>query len=118
MDVLEKIGSYSSEVTITRENISDIMCTALEGGSNHWVDSLEGDLGEHKYFSDAIADGMEFEVLIDDYPSQTITMAKVVNGLKMYHLDHGAPFDMEFCKTDAGDADQVFQYALFGKVVF
>jgi hypothetical protein len=103
---------------VTGENISDIMTTALEGGSNHWVDSLEGELGEHRYFSDAIAAGLEFKVLIDDYPSQKINRGKVVNGLDMYEKKNGKPFDMEFCETDAGDADEVLQYALFGELVF
>lgn len=118
MDSMEKIGSYSSDVEITRGNIEDIMTTALEGGSNHWVDSLEGEMGEHRHFSTAIADGMEFTVLIDDYSNHTVTMAKVVEGLRLYHEKNGKAFDFEFCETDAGDADEVLQFALFGEQVF
>lgn len=102
----------------TGENISDIMTTALEGGSNHWVDSLEGDMGEYRYFSDAIAAGLEFKVLIDDHPSQIINRAKVLTGLEMYKEKNGVEFDFEFCTTDAADADEVLQYALFGELVF
>jgi hypothetical protein len=105
-------------MTATDEQISGVLTTAFEGGSNHWVDSLEGDKGEHRYYSDAIADGGEFKVLIDDYPSQTITKAKVIEGIRLYEEQNKKEFDFEFCTTDAGDADEVLQFALFGEQVF
>lgn len=102
----------------TNENISDLLTTALEGGSNYWLNSLEGDMGAYTYYADAIAESMEFEVLIDDYPTQVITRAKVVEGIRLYQEKNEKAFDFEFCETDAGDADEVLQFALFGEQVF
>lgn len=103
---------------VTDEQISGILTAAFEGGSNYWVDSIEGDKGEHTYYSDAIAAGINFQVLIDDYPSQAITKDKVLKGLMMYEKHNKKQFDMEFCTTDAADADEVLQFALFGEQIF
>ncbi len=119
------LSKPKEEKTYTDEEIESILVICFEGGSN-WIDGISGHLGKHQFYSEAIVGGYEIEALVHakksrTYPpheTQTITKAKVIKGIKMYEAKNNKPFDFEFCTTDAGDADEVLQYALFGEIVF
>ena len=39
-------------------------------------------------------------------------------GLELYTEKNKVPFDFDFCTTDAADADEVLQLAIFGEVIY
>ena len=110
---------------LTKQDIDDIMATALEGGITHWCGKAEviGDyLGE--YASDQISRGGTLKLYDIENPSETweLSLSKLLNGLKMYIesggfgcVEDGA---IETGNIDACAADCIVQYALFGELVF
>ena len=123
------------DVRVRNEDIDDIMVSALEGGINYWCKKAEvkGDyLGE--YASDQISRGGEL-VLHDaeENKSYTLSKEKFIEGLKKYIaagntgcIDreknrigvYTGKLNMDPCNIDAGAADCIIQYALFGDVIY
>ena len=112
------------EVNLTQQDIDDIMVTALEGGINYWCRKAEvmgGYLGEAA--SDQISRGGSL-ILHDAESSDKweLTLEKFLNGVKLYFEDGYNVQVEDNCidagDIDAGDADCIVQFALFGKVVF
>ena len=121
------------EVTATQniflrvQDIDDIMACALEGGINYWADSA--DVIEEKRVADwghkQIARGGV--LMIHDFEDDVIhelTLEKFLTGFKLW-LENGgdncgavSTNEVDCCKIDAGDADCIIQYALFGEVVY
>ena len=112
------------EISLTRQDIDDIMCCALEGGINYWSYNVEvvGDyLGE--YASEQISRGGELNIYeVESGEKYTLTRKKFLNGVKLcmeqgYHvaLENNAvdPGDM-----DSEDADRIVQLALFEDVIY
>lgn len=112
---------------LTRQDIDDIMCAALEGGICYWCRKAEvvGDyLGE--YAHEQIARGGV--LMLHDAESANaweMNLEKFLNGVKLwlqngddqYHaLQKGGTLDT--CVIDGEMADLIIQYALFGEVVF
>ena len=123
------------DVRVCNEDIDDIMVSALEGGINYWCRKAEvkGDyLGE--YASDQISRGGEL-VLYDTEENKSYTLSKemFIEGLKKYiaagNTDcidretngigvYTGKLNIDPCNIDAGAADCIIQYALFGDVVY
>ena len=112
------------EVNLTQQDIDDIMVTALEGGINYWCRKAEV-LGEYlgETASDQISRGGSL-ILHDAESSDKweLTLEKFLNGVKMY-FEQGCHVQVEdnaidAGDIDAGDADCIIQFALFGKEVF
>ena len=118
------------EVTITQEDVDDIMATALEGGITYWCCEAEV-VGEYlgKYASDQISRGGILK-LYDNEEDEVyeLTLEKFKKGVMMYLSDPQAPYNI--IDIDKGDytldcgmvdgdvADMIVQYALFGEVMF
>ena len=118
---------FKTNIIITKDDIDDIMSTALEGGITYWCDrcSVVGRyLGE--YASEQIARGGTLR-LRDCETGELffLSLTKFVKGLKMFLEDnvYRLPLVKEYdglhldC-LDADDADQIIQYALFDEIVF
>lgn len=120
-------------VTVTAENIDDIMVTALEGGINYWCQKVEvvGDyLGE--FASEQISRDGELKLYAYDeaFEKQNIyslTKDMLLKGLKVYiSLDnteclskaHLGDYGIDCGMIDANSADAIIQYALFGDILF
>ncbi len=113
-------------VTLTQEDIDDIMVGALEGGINYWCREAEV-LGEYlgKYGSEQIArDGT---LVLHDAESSDkweLTREKFLNGFKLWLENGGDEYgavsgsEVDCCNIDAGCADSIIQYAIFGEEVF
>ena len=113
-------------VTITSEDIDDIMVAALEGGITHWcrrVEVVGESLGE--YASDQISRGRTLR-LFDSESSDTwlLTRDKFIEGFKLW-LESGTcesgvliGSEVDTSGIDAECADAIIQYALFGDLVF
>ena len=112
------------EVNLTQQDVDDIMVAALEGGINYWCREAEV-VGEYlgEYASDQISRGGSL-ILHDSESSDKweLTLEKFLNGVKLYFED-GCHVQVEDNRIDAGDidagdADCIVQFALFGEVVF
>lgn len=116
------------EVSLTQQDIDDIMVAALEGGINYWV--CEAEVVEEKRRGDwgheQIARGGAL-ILHDAESSDKweLNLEKFLNGVKLWIQNgddeyHALQKDgtLDVCKIDAGMADMIVQYALFGEVVF
>lgn len=120
------------EVSVTDEEIDDIMVCALEGGINYWCDDCEvvGDyLGE--FASDQISRGGKLKLRMDDpfergtngewIEDYELDKEKFLKGLKTVLATHNNLIeDGRLClwDIDADIADQIIQSALFGEIVF
>lgn len=122
-------------VVVQNEDIDDIMVSALEGGINYWCRKAEvkGDyLGE--YASDQISRGGEL-ILHDaeENKSYTLSKEKFIEGMKKFiaagnmgciHREtnsigaYTGKLNIEPCNIDAGAADCIIQYAVFGDVIY
>ena len=112
------------EVNLTQQDVDDIMVAALEGGINYWCREAEV-VGEYlgEYASDQISRGGSL-ILYDAESSDKweLTLEKFLNGVKLY-FEQGCHVQVEdnaieIGDIDAGDADCIVQFALFGEVVF
>ncbi len=116
--------NISYNVNFTDQDIDDIMCGALEGGITYWCGRAEvvGDyLGE--YASDQISrDGKIKLYDSENDDCYELTKKKFINGLKLFVQERGNEVldgtDLDTTLIDAGDADLIIQYALFGEVVY
>ena len=118
-DILAEI-----RVSLTQQDIDDIMATALEGGINYWCRKAEV-VGEYlgEYASEQISRGGSL-TLYDAESSDKweLTLEKFLNGVKLY-FEQGCHVNVEdnaidTCDIDANDADCIIQFAVFGEVVF
>lgn len=116
-------------VTVTEEDIDDIMAGALEGGITYWCDEAKV-VGEYlgEYGSEQISRGGR--LLLHDFEEDETHMLdkeKFMKGLKMY-IENPHPYDIletinnklgiDTCVADATVCDMIIQYALFGEVVY
>ena len=115
--------SYSGKVNLTVEDIDDIMSGALDYIS-YWCRRAKV-VGEYlgEYASEQIARGGTL-ILYDAESSDKweLTLEKFLNGVKLY-FEQGCHVQVEdnaieTGDIDAGDADCIVQFALFGEVVF
>lgn len=113
------------DVTISQQDIDNLMCTALEGGINYWCREAKvvGEfLGE--YGSEQISRGGS--LLLRDAETDErweLTLEKFLKGIELYIKENGRVMIedfklMDYGELDAGDADCIVQYALFGKLVY
>lgn len=118
-------------VEVAVEDIDDILCGAMEGGSNYWCDRVDviGDyLGE--YASEQIGRGgkLRFHVKepFDDESTEWYEMdrEKFLHGLQEWLNSYPdiSSFlyknELDCGQIDAGMADSIVQYALFDEEIF
>lgn len=102
------------------KDIDNIIHTALEGGIDYWCDRVEVD-GE--YASEQISRGgtLIFHDSVKIYQYK-LTLDKFLKGLGIFIRERGLnaiyDIDIETLDIDAGDADSIIQYALFGDIIY
>ena len=112
-------------LSVTTEEVDDIMCAALEGGITYWCREAEvvGEcLGEFGH--EQIAQGGE--LLLHDTEANevySLNLRKLMSGISLavikgYAHDwfHGNKIDTGM--VDAPAADIIIQFALFGEIVY
>lgn len=127
------------EVELSVQDMMDLLCTAFEGGVNYWVTSILGEGGdtgklpegrtkiEHEY--EWLAVGGSLKIGYDDEERlyRYLDQDKLQKGLQEWIFRNsvqvyydGARRDtaLDLSIIDAGDADEIVQFALFGKLVF
>ena len=113
-------------VELTQEDIDDIMGGALEGGITYWCFKAEvvGDyLG--KYASEQISRGGSLKLYdIENGEKYWLDREEFLNGFKLWVENGGDQYGavqghkVDCCNIDAGCADAIIQYALFGEVMY
>ena len=117
----------TTKLTVTQEDIDDIVCTALEGGINYWCRKAKV-VGEYlgEYASEQISRGGKLE-LYDSEEDEVyeLTLDKLLNGIKTAYTDgyysnyewcDGKTIDT--CQVDAEVADVIIQLALFNEIIY
>ena len=117
---------------LTQQDIDDIMVSALEGGINYWCRRVvvQGDyLGE--YASEQISRGGTLKVHVtepfdeQDTEWYELDIEKFIQGFRLWLENGGDCYGavsgdgkVDCGEIDAGCADAIIQYALFGDLVF
>lgn len=117
------------KVTLTTQDIDDIMVGALEGGINYWCS--EAEVVEEKRVADwgheQIARGGVLVIHDIEDPDETweLDLEKFLNGFKLWFENGGDEYGavqkdgtVDCCQIDAACADEIVQYALFGELTF
>ena len=126
----EKIFTVKAEINVklTQQDIDDIMVAALEGGINYWAG--EAEVIEEKRVADwgheQIARGGVLVIHDIEDPDEKweLTLEKFLNGFKLWVEDGGDQYgavqgsEVDCCNIDAGCADAIIQYALFGELMY
>ena len=139
---MEKIASRielpleDKTINITEEDIGDIVCAALEGGIGYWacLDNMDevwsNEENKCKSYSEIATDILlndgEIRFLGAEDHSTIIgamTFEKLTNGIYKYLIENSEVVDLEnLCidtsSIDCEAADVIFQYALFGDIVY
>ena len=104
------------------------MVAALEGGINYWAG--EAEVIEEKRVADwgheQIARGGVLVIHDIEDPDEKweLTLEKFLNGFKLWVENGGGEYGaiedgkVDCCNIDAGCADEIIQYALFGELMF
>lgn len=106
---------------IPNQLIDDILCAALEGGINYWVESVHvmrwGDAPEGTPKSDLISKGATLGIKeIDTGEIYALKKEMVIKGIRMF-TEIQRMFE-DASDLDAGDADAIIQYAIFDELVY
>lgn len=113
------------KASYTKQDIDDILCAALEGGICSWCGRVEV-VGEYlgEYASDQISRGGNLILYdVETGKSYTLTPYRFEKGLTQFLKNKGAkPLNrrnsLDTTEINATDADEIVQYALFGRVVY
>ena len=128
----EKKFEVHAEITVRLTQQDDIMVSALEGGICYWCDrvTVEGQyLG--KYASEQISRGGTLKVHVtepfdeQDTEWYELDIEKFIQGFRLWLENSGDCYGavsgdgkVDCGEIDAGCADAIIQYALFGEVVY
>ena len=107
----------------------DILVTALEGGSNYWIDYIKAanppkprEMATSIWVSYRLNDGKTVFINADGV-QYGLTKPKLTKGIKLWVKNHPKQVhlvdgELDAGSIDAGDADAILQYALFGELVY
>lgn len=110
---------------ITKEFVSDVLCTALSfGGSSYWIAEIRNlsDNPKSELFSESVAEGDTIEIMDNEdnkkYKLDFNTFAVGYIRYVTYCLQNGKQVFSDPCDIDAEVADTILQFALFDNIVF
>jgi hypothetical protein len=123
--------------TIPLERIADLLICALEGGSNHWITSIEIGKGVSTIEPKSIEDYLQYAIEQDGwsitlrdkeifwrerkphYVAYHVTLPKLIAGLRHMAEEHPRHF-LNFLNEDedAETGDVFLQISTFGEVVY
>ena len=126
------------QIELKPDDINDILCTAFEGGVDYWcsgfvgmggnLDQLPENQIEIEYEYEHVGYGGKLQVK-DDEKTYLLTQENFQSGLQKWidknpnsveiHHDYRNKYTtLDIGNIDAGDADCIVQYALFGELVY
>ena len=123
----------TTELEVSRERISDLLCTAFEGGSNYWIGGVEYVMPDNptfvptyngkaypKYLWVPLNDGGTIKIRPDGSPLwHHLGEFQIAAGLRLLsseYPEHWQKFMTE--NEDAGTGDVFLQLCLFGEVKY
>lgn len=125
-------------ITLEEQFFEDILVSALEGGSNYWIESIKinhpggqrpKDVPSSLWASQALFNGGSVIFKTDDDETETLTLGAFQNGTLLWADKHpitvthnlfvdNGKVTLDPSNLDADVADAILQYALFGKLVY
>lgn len=107
------------DVEITTEMIDDLMVTALEGGSNHWLSSVSVIAPfRGEYSSEHLANGGALYVYGFQRQRYYLNRDIFLSGFGMYCEERCLHPIAVYETHDAAVADSILQYAVFGTEMY
>ena len=129
------------QIELRPEDINDILCTAFEGGVDYWCSGIvgrDGDLAqlpmnqmgiEYEYEHVGYGGKLEVYVKSNNNTAMILDLENFQSGLQKWidknpdsvevHHDYRNKYTtLDIGNIDAGDADCIVQYALFGELVY
>ena len=123
----EYVVKIEKKVTLTQQDIDDIVGTALDCGISYWCRKAEVVEDEYfgEYASDQISRGGSLRLYdLEDDSVYLLNLSGFLSGFKKLvesDLDEWGVIDgdrVDCCQVDAVVADQIVQFAVFGEVVY
>ena len=123
----------TTEIEVSKERISDLLCTAFEGGSNYWIGAMAFDLPNNPSFYPTY-DGKAYPKYLwvplnpdgairirpdgdpDWYHLGPLQLAAGLRLLAAQYPEHFQKFMTE--NEDAGTGDTYLQLCIFGEVKY
>ncbi|BAQ90817.1 hypothetical protein [uncultured Mediterranean phage uvMED] len=129
------------QIELKPDDINDILCTAFEGGVDYWCSGIVGSDGdlelinngaveiEYEYEHVGYGGKLEVHVQANNNTAMILDLENFQSGLQKWmdknpnsvevHHDYRNKYTtLDIGNIDAGDADCIVQYALFGKLVY
>lgn len=122
---------FNKRIGLTEEDISDILCACIEGGSNYWCqiqnygkewDSVEKTLPKGHTIEDHIMalwqHGYSLSVLdMEEDEIYDVSFEDFIQGIQCV-IDDGTWETDDICDVDGCVGDCIMQYAVFGEVIY
>ncbi len=122
--------SIPTTVTISQQQVDDLLCTAFEGGITYWCSSAVpqgGQWADATYVSDTLTQGAT--ILLTDSESVyesgdgepvivALTLDKFLSGIQQAATLRGMDAGTFVEDADAEMADMAVQFAVFGELVY
>lgn len=118
----------SREITLTGQDIDDIVTGALEGGITYWCDRAEVVGGEYlgEYASEQISRGGALRLHdAEERKTHILTLSKLLKGVKRWFEEGGDKYNavkpdgsVDTGNIDGEIADAIIQYAVIGDWVY
>jgi hypothetical protein len=125
LQIMKHEIKIETTISLTDQDIDDLMVTALEGAVTYWCGEakpkLVPDGVEYEYLSELIAKGgvIELTDAEDEDEKWDLNLSKFLNGVAMVCQERGFGSGEELINNhDAEIADMIIQYALFSEIVF
>ena len=122
---------FTKKIGLTEEDIKDILCSCIEGGSNYWCqiqncgeqwDEVEKELPEDSTIEDCIMTlwdkGYILHVIdVEEYAEYEISFDDFSRAIQSV-IDDGTWDGEDICDIDGAVGDCIMQYATFGEVIY
>ena len=122
----EKEKEHNLMLSVTGEQIEDIVVTALEGGIYYWavLNNTTPDQANKpdgmpvsQYATQLLLEGKTLEFSdIEDSSVSMLTLGDLLHGIRLTAVKQA--WDFDFDDFDSGTADCIFQYAMLGEIVY
>jgi len=126
--VIATVRNGKSVLNLTANDIDNVICGAVEGGTNYWA-QIQNDRKEwdDKPKGIPLSQWITHLLLnrksvvfrdVEEYDGKDLrlTKKKLLDGIKLNAMER--PFDCDLENADATTYDCIFQYALFGELIY
>jgi len=108
--------------TLDKQTIQDLLCTALEGGSNYWIDSVTHNHKETnvEYWSETLGDAKgKMEITDEANEVYKLDNSDALKAIPIMRTKYPRHYNDAFNDNhDATTADVFLQIIVFGEVIY